>query len=224
MGLIERLIPASVKRRMETSFQAAMRDRNRRNNAAVPKTQLGDEHVRNTRMLKDRVRLLEELPKGGVVAELGVNKGEFSALILEICKPEKLHLVDMWGNKRYHEGLHLEVKDKFAEELAKGQVVINHGMSTTVVDEFEDGYFDWAYIDTDHTYKTTLEELQKYAPKVKTGGILAGHDYLVGNWNSMFKYGVIEAVYEFCVKENWEIIYVTAEIGEHPSFAIRKIA
>ena len=45
----------------------------------------------------------------------------------------------------------------------------------------------------------------------------------MGNWASGYKYGVIEAVAEFCVKRNWKIAYVTADYTENPSFAIRKI-
>lgn len=223
MSIIEKLIPRSVKRKMQARFLLEMKQRSRQINKDIPKHQLDDKHLRNLTVLKDRLELLRRLPHNGIVAEIGVNKGKFSEKIMSICAPSKLHLIDMWGNDRYHDGLHLEVKDKFANEIVERRVEINHGMSTKVVDQFEDEYFDWVYIDTDHTYETTLEELIKYSAKVKSGGVLAGHDYLMGNWNSMFKYGVVEAVYEFCNKYDWELLYVTAEIGMHPSFAIRKI-
>lgn len=96
-------------------------------------------------------------------------------------------------------------------------------MSTEAAQDFEDGYFDWIYIDTDHSYETTRDELELYAPKMKPGGIIAGHDYKIGNWISMYRYGVIEAVHEFCVKHNWELIYLTVEPSESQSFANRKI-
>lgn len=56
---------------------------------------------------------------------------------------------------------------------------------------------------------------------MKKGGIIAGHDFIVGEIDVPWKYGVIEAVYEFCKKYNWEIIYLTMERGISPSFAIR---
>jgi hypothetical protein len=32
-----------------------------------------------------------------------------------------------------------------------------------------------------------------------------------------------EAVHEFCVEEGWEFVFLTIEIGDYQSFAIRKI-
>lgn len=96
-------------------------------------------------------------------------------------------------------------------------------LSTDAAYDFPDNYFDWIYIDTDHTYETTRDELRLYAPKMKKGGIIAGHDYVHGNWISTFRYGVVEAVHEFCVQFGWEIIYLTIEPTENQSFAIRKI-
>ncbi|MCU0386267.1 MAG: hypothetical protein MUE38_09580, partial [Flavihumibacter sp.] len=61
------------------------------------------------------------------------------------------------------------------------------------------------------------------APKLKPGGIIAGHDFIKGNWLSGYRYGVMEAVYEFCVTHNWELIFLTTETNDHPSFAIRRI-
>ena len=109
------------------------------------------------------------------------------------------------------------------KEIKENKVEINRGLSTQVVDQFANGYFDWIYIDTTHSYETIIEELELYRSKVKENGIIAGHDYIVGNWDGLVRYGVIEAVYEFCVKYNWEILYLTNELNIKPSFAIRKI-
>src|SRR6266545_2218953 len=40
--------------------------------------------------------LREMAPKGSVCAEIGVWQGDFSARILDLVKPSKLHLVDPW--------------------------------------------------------------------------------------------------------------------------------
>jgi predicted O-methyltransferase YrrM len=112
---------------------------------------------------------------------------------------------------------------KFAQQLAMGTVQLHRGLSTEKVSDFPDNYFDWIYIDTNHRYETTYEELMAYAPKMKPGGIIAGHDFINGNWVTSLRYGVREAVHEFCVKEGWEFRYLTMEIGDHPSFGISKI-
>lgn len=163
------------------------------------------------------------MPKNAVVAELGVDQGQFSKQIIESTNPTKLHLVDTWGSGRYNSNKMHQVNSQFAAEMKRGSVEIHHGLSTDLVEQFSNEYFDWIYIDTDHTYETTKKELELYAPKLKSGGIIAGHDYIMGNWYGMFKYGVVEAVNEFCVKNNWEIIYLSTELTIYPSFAISKI-
>ncbi|QLL84250.1 class I SAM-dependent methyltransferase [Aeromonas caviae] len=82
--------------------------------------------------------------------------------------------------------------------------------------------FDWIYIDTTHSYELTRDELHGYANKIKPDGIIAGHDYMQGNWHAQCRYGVIEAVHEFCVTKNYRIRYLTMDISESLSFAIEK--
>jgi len=55
----------------------------------------------NLTALPDRSALLSELPRNGVVAEIGVAEGDFAAAILEVCAPEKLYLIDQWNTVRY---------------------------------------------------------------------------------------------------------------------------
>jgi hypothetical protein len=189
----------------------------------IPKIALNPEHVENCELLLNRGQLLSKMKMHGVVAEIGVDEGKFSQLIHKKVKPQKFHLIDMWGTDRFHDGKFDAVKSYFSDEIEEGSVEIHKNLSTKAVDDFEDGYFDWVYIDTDHSYETTRDELQLYAPKMKPGGIIAGHDYRMGNWVSMYRYGVIEAVHEFCVEHHWELIYLTAEPTESQSFAIRKM-
>jgi hypothetical protein len=191
--------------------------------AKIPKPILLQKHIKHLRVVPDRIALLRLLPANAVVAELGVDEGGFTSQILEICTPEKLHLIDFWGSRRYHQGKREGVFRRFAKEIESSTVEIHLGLSIDVVHEFADHYFDWIYIDTDHTYNTTKQELEMYRTKVKEGGIITGHDYIIGNWTGMRRYGVIEAVHEFCIKYNWEMLFLTIENHRPPSFAIRKI-
>ena len=190
---------------------------------AIPKVELQQRHLRSLKVVADRTAFLEAMPKGGGVAEAGVDHGDFSARRLSITRPERLHLIDMWSSARYHGGLEKIVRDKFAAEISAGQVKIDLGLSTDVLSRFPDGYFDWIYIDTDHGYIVTAAELEIARTKVKTGGIIAGHDYVTGNWDGGVRYGVVEAVHEFCVKHDWELLLLTHETDRHLSFAIRAI-
>ncbi|MBU3926249.1 MAG: class I SAM-dependent methyltransferase [Bacteroidetes bacterium] len=144
-------------------------------------------------------------------------------MILDINNPKKLHLIDCWSSKRYSLDKRKKVENKIANKIKENVVEIHIDMSTQAAKSFNDFYFDWIYIDTDHSYETTFLELESYRNKVKENGIIAGHDYILGNWNNFIRYGVIEAVNEFCVKYSWEVIFLTTELNISPSFAIRKI-
>jgi hypothetical protein len=185
--------------------------------------QLQRQNIQNLKTILNREDLLGSLPVNKVVAEIGVDKGEFSELILKITTPEKLYLIDAWEGGRYSSNLKGIVEDKFKDEIAKGLVQVNVGYSIQVLSTFPDFYFDWVYLDTDHSYEVTKNELAILKTKVKPQGIIAGHDYISYDWVGNHKYGVIEAVNEFCVNENWEIIYLTAETNQYRSYAIRKI-
>jgi hypothetical protein len=132
-------------------------------------------------------------------------------------------LIDRWVIAEYPISLKFDVIKKFKEKIDSGKIEVVQVDSIAAASEFKDAYFDWIYLDTDHSYEVTLQELIAYKDKVKSNGIIAGHDFILGNWNDMVRYGVKEAVYEFCVKYDWEIIYLTMENREHPSFAIRRI-
>ncbi|MFC1495130.1 class I SAM-dependent methyltransferase [Thermodesulfobacteriota bacterium] len=191
--------------------------------SAIPHIELSIEHIRNLQVLINRDSLLSVLPQHSVVAEVGVAQGAFSAKILSITNPRKFHLIDSWTHDVRYLDLMEKIESRFAQEIKQGQVFIHQGFSTTQLSVFDDGYFDWVYIDTSHDYETTLKELEICRSKVKDRGIIAGHDYVTGSWLSRSRYGVVEAVHEFCVKYGWEMIYLTHESNRHLSYALSQI-
>lgn len=52
----------------------------------------------------------------------------------------------------------------------------------------EDGSLDFVFIDADHTYEGCAADIANWTPKVRQGGLIAGHDI---NWP-----GVLKAVKE----------------------------
>ncbi len=221
---IKDIIKQSTSLRDPHDFIVADLERRRVEDATIPKVDLKKEHIENTRFLLNRHDLLLELPKNAVVAEIGVNRGDFSTKIFELTQPKKLHLVDAWGDaSRYHDGLKLEVEEKFSTQISEGRVEINLGFSQDVLATFPDNYFDWVYLDTDHRYKQTAIELDILKRKVKPSGIIAGHDYIQGNWVGNVRYGVIEAVHELCLTDFWRLKFITVNYKESPSFAIERI-
>lgn len=157
-------------------------------------------------MQMGRDYLLCILPRGSVCAEIGVHEGEFSRRIFDTVEPKLLHLIDPWKQgeglfgqqaAREQETLdrrYAKVEQMFAEELAADRVRIHRNLSSEIHDDFEDSYFDWIYIDGNHSYEYVKQDLELYYPKVKAGGYMAGDDYgIVGFWDN----GVQRAVDEF---------------------------
>ncbi|MFL0682736.1 MAG: class I SAM-dependent methyltransferase [Algoriphagus aquaeductus] len=216
-------IPDSLKKKIGKLVFQWVKEKNRIQSAKLPNVQINEAVIKNTKLLLNREKLLEHLPKKGIVAELGVDEGNFSEVILNKCQPEKLHLIDIWASEIYNNAKRKYVEERFDPEIRSGIVEINLGYSTEIGAKFKDNYFDWIYIDTDHSYETTIRELEIWRLKVKEGGIIAGHDFIVGYWDGMIRYGVIEAVYQFCSKYHWELLYLTMEVDTHPSFAIKRL-
>lgn len=166
--------------------------------------------------------LLNQLPKEGVCAEIGVDEGEFSRSILDVCRPRTLHLIDLWPRPLIREDRYPKVMQRFEQELESGQVVLHRGDSLATLEQMPDAGLDWVYIDSAHTYEHTLAELILCDRKVKPTGIIAGHDYAVGSWDYGVRFGVVNAVNEFCNSYGWNLRWLTNEADRHISFALQK--
>jgi SAM-dependent methyltransferase len=156
-------------------------------------------------------RLLKIIKKGSVCCEIGVWKGGFSKKILDAVKPKELHLIDPWEfmpkyKKRWYGGkvarsqsemnaMYSNVRKKFMND----NITIHRSTSDKVVMSFKDNYFDFVYIDGDHSYEAVLKDLKDYFPKLKKGGILAGDDFY---WGITEGLPVRKAVKEFCNTSN----------------------
>ena len=202
-------------------------------------TKFRDIHLKNTRVLTDRNELLSLLGEGGVVAEVGVASGDFSDQILQTCKPRILHLIDYWANYKSAHGMQPAdlvkryftkkdqswsmVNSRFKKQVDNGSVVLHRGYSWDMLEELSDNVLDWIYIDAAHDYRSVSRDLEVAQRKVKKNGIIAGHDYV--RWGRFgYRCGVVEAVNEFCIKNGYELLYITLETRTNSSFAIRKIS
>lgn len=215
-------VMGAILRKLRALFESdrAMR---RRQVDSIPRFLIQEKHVDGGEILLNRGALIRKMPRGGTVAEIGVDEGNFSQEIIQLNNPRRLHLIDAWGSQRYNELKARRVLERFDENIASGTVIVNRGSSLAEAEQFDDEYFDWVYLDTSHSYHATLSELYAYSNKVKKSGFIAGHDYKMGNWKASLKYGVIEAVAEFCCKEDWRLAFWTADFAESNSFAITRI-
>lgn len=81
---------------------------------------------------------------------------------------------------------------KICEPHNKGTILRTY--SYLLKDYFRDESVDFVYIDGEHTYEAVAQDIEDWWPKVKVGGILAGHDYHPSCPGS------IQAVDEFAAK------------------------
>ncbi len=137
---------------------------------------------------------------------MGVAFGNFSELILMICNPDKLYLIDPWEEGTYGEG-YQTVQGKFKQKIEDGVVEIRKGYSTDCLKEFADGELDWVYIDTVHDdYQLIKKELELCSAKVSANGYICGHDYAKYDVYCGKEYCIYDAVNEFAVKYGYEFI------------------
>lgn len=172
-----------------------------------------------------RQHLLESLPKGRVWAEVGVWKGSFSQRILTVCEPSELHLIDPWrfmpqypvrqyggaaaDSQATMNHIYRWVIRRFSHSPA---VTVHRQTSAEACENFPDGYFDYVYIDGDHSYEFVLQDLRLWAPKVRCGGALLGDDY---RWNHESGRSVERAVQDFVAESGSSLSLV------HTQFIIR---
>ena len=179
---------------------------------------IAERQVHNLQRLSKRLRrqllgardcrgeLLERMPKGGVCAEVGVWQGEFSARILESTRPRMLHLIDPWSFQpdfpdRYYGGK-LAGSQRDMDRVYEGvrrrlgsrrDVSIHRQLSEVALECFPDEYFDWVYIDGNHSYDFVRADLELALQKVRSKGFIVGDDYAWGEWED---FPVMRAVNE----------------------------
>lgn len=151
----------------------------------------------------------EDIPKllSGVVApvgiEVGTAQGFTTKYLLEMIPDLKLYGIDPYMNYRDWDGLYIEQEQRLIEFLAKvspfGERYTHiYKMSDNATANFEDGLMDFVFIDGEHTYAQVTSDCKNYWPKVKSGGLLIGHDYTAIR-------EVFRAVNDFAARENLTI-------------------
>jgi hypothetical protein len=151
----------------------------------LPATLLAD-----CKMCASRYDLVAALPRGGRIIEVGTHKGDFARHILATCNPATLHLVD----------LDFSLLDPIVAQ--DPGVQIHQGLSHEVLATFPDAYFDWVYIDADHSYAGATRDADAAAAKVKPGGFLVFNDFAHMD-PFLGAYGVHRAVVDFAVARGW---------------------
>ena len=167
--------------------------------------------------------------------EIGVDKGEFSAHLLEKSKLHTLYCVDTWqddfgsnykpgfydskGDNRYQQAVN-NLK-KFGERVTfmKGTSVEKANQLSQIM---PDDKIDFCYIDGDHTFEGVYVDIRAWLPKLRIGGIIAGHDYkykedvknsgIKANDGDQLPYGVKTIVDGYCKRYGYPLRVVGGRI------------
>jgi predicted O-methyltransferase YrrM len=195
----------SLERQLEKARCAWLRELSEfRNEVGVVRLpadpQLQAQHLENCRVLPDRQALLARMKPGGVVAEVGVETGRFSRMILETCQPTALHLIDI-------DLARFDIGRRFTAEIEAGTVHLHQGDSSPIVRRFPDEHFDFIYIDGDHTYYGARRDIEAARAKTRSDGFLIFNDYTYWSPAESRRYGVVRAVNELCIEDDWEVAY-----------------
>lgn len=133
-------------------------------------------------------------------AEVGVAEGIHAKNILKTLRMDPLWLIDPYDTY-YYKGALQDSSAYF--EIAKHRLRdFEHKIfwvrsPETVLPIATENQFDFIYIDANHEYPAVVEDLTRYYPLIREGGVLCGHDYNL--------YGVKRAVNEFSAANNLEL-------------------
>ncbi|MDP6794098.1 MAG: class I SAM-dependent methyltransferase [Verrucomicrobiota bacterium] len=165
----------------------------------------------------------------GTGVEVGVQEGIFSEHILNHWKGSTLFSIDAWQNFDASEyiGIANRADDQqiclYANTTLRlrpfgERSIVWRMTSEQAASVMSDNTLDFCYIDADHRYEAAKQDIDLWLPKVKSGGIICGHDY-VSDGNLYNKadgsliglFGVQRAVKEFAIRHNCDVHVTESE-------------
>jgi len=154
----------------------------------------------------DFTKLIDELGlKIGV--ELGVNEGNYSDYLLTNSKLDKLYSVDSWCEDTtktmaatfkawtLKPGQTIPEREQKSRELLGkhgDRSVVVKDLSFDAANKFSDGSIDFIFFDAGHRFSGFALDLINWWPKIRVGGVIAGHDY----WHR-YRYEVMDVANPF---------------------------
>jgi len=127
-------------------------------------------------------------------AEIGVGKGLNSQSWCQQMPDLRLICIDPYTPTEFYsfsQRRHDSYFEQAQKNLAGYNVTFMRQFSIDAVKEFKDGELDFVYIDAAHDFDNAMIDVIHWAPKVRAGGIVAGHDYFY--WPGFNVIGAVNA-------------------------------
>jgi len=120
-------------------------------------------------------------------AEVGCAQGYITGRLLRQCKGLHLYAVDLWGKV----GEDVEGRDtnydtwdfedvyrrfKLYTRGYRSRMTVLRGVSWEMADRVPNNSLDFVFIDAGHNYESVRWDILAWAPKLKSRGMLSGHD------------------------------------------------
>ena len=132
---------------------------------------------------------LNECGLTGTGAEIGVQEGIYSEHILKTWKGSTLFSIDAWQN--FDAGEYIDISNRpddqqillYANTTLRLRPFGEHSIVWRMTSEqaahaMPDNTLDFCFIDADHRYEAVKQNIELWLPKIKSGGIICGHDYV----------------------------------------------
>lgn len=124
-----------------------------------------------------------------VGAEIGVYKGEYT---IRFCEAGlQIYAIDPWEGfsgqgrsqkiQERQDFLYGHTQRYLKKYLDNKQCTIIRKTSLNALEDINDGSLDYVYIDGNHEFRYIAEDIFEWSKKVRSGGVVSGHDYYCTN-------------------------------------------
>ena len=170
--------------------------------------------------ISSRIELAKHFHESGFKkgAEIGVCTGRYSRILLETIPGLELLGVDPYVPYRGYTDFRRQSTHDTNLALAREATapypnyVLAIAFSVDAARFVADGSLDFVFIDGNHQYPDVKADIEAWAPKVRRGGIVSGHDYYEFKSG---RGGVVQAVDEYAAAHNHEVYSTGWTEGAH---------